>query len=154
MKLNIANIVLFRKFMRIASLILVFALVPCNANADLTRALENYLLILKGVIDPEYLSVDELKEVHWLVERIGDSVGVNSVSSCDPPIETTIDGSFEGWEGDTIVQLSNGDIWQQNDYKYKYMYVYYPDVLIYLDGNRCILVIIEEGEGVSVKKLN
>jgi len=30
---------------------------------------------------------------------------------CDPAIETHIEGDFEGWEGETIYKLSNGQIW-------------------------------------------
>ncbi len=31
-------------------------------------------------------------------------------------IECKIDGAFEGWEGETIVKLTNGQIWQQSEY--------------------------------------
>jgi hypothetical protein len=46
-------------------------------------------------------------------------------------IETQMDGDFEGWEGETIFKLANGQIWQQSEYAFTYTYSYRPDVLIY-----------------------
>jgi hypothetical protein len=46
-------------------------------------------------------------------------------------IESQIDGDFEGWEGETIVKLMNGQIWQQIEYHYEYHYAFMPEVLIY-----------------------
>jgi len=34
-------------------------------------------------------------------------------SSCSPAIENRISGEIEGWDGDTIFKLDNGQIWQQ-----------------------------------------
>lgn len=46
-------------------------------------------------------------------------------------IESHIDGDFEGWTGETIFKLENGQIWQQAEYAYTYHYAYSPEVLIY-----------------------
>lgn len=61
-----------------------------------------------------------------------------------------ISGTFNGWDGDTIVQLTNGQVWQQIEYRYDYHYAYMPNAVIYqsseglkmcVDGvARCILV--------------
>ena len=61
-----------------------------------------------------------------------------------------ISGTFNGWDGDTIVQLANGHIWQQTEYRYDYHYAYMPEVVVYqsaggykmcVDGvSRCIRV--------------
>lgn len=48
-------------------------------------------------------------------------------------IESKIDGESEGFEGDTIFKLTNGQIWQQVDGKYKYKYM--PSVIIIISGN-------------------
>jgi len=45
--------------------------------------------------------------------------------------KTCIDGVFEGWRGDTIIPLCNGQVWQQATYTYEYHYAYRPQVLIY-----------------------
>ena len=49
-------------------------------------------------------------------------------------IESRIDGTFEGWDGDTIFKLQNGQIWQQSSYAYTYHYAYSPKVIIYWSG--------------------
>lgn len=49
-------------------------------------------------------------------------------------IESQIDGDFEGWEGETIVKLMNGQIWQQTEYYYRYHYSFMPKVLIIKSG--------------------
>lgn len=46
-------------------------------------------------------------------------------------IESQIDGDFDGWEGETIVKLTNGEIWQQSEYYYTYHYAFMPKVLIF-----------------------
>lgn len=50
-------------------------------------------------------------------------------------IESKIDGESEGFEGDTIFKLMNGQIWQQTDGKYKYKYKFMPKVTILSKGN-------------------
>lgn len=45
-------------------------------------------------------------------------------------IESRIDGTFEGWTGETIFKLTNGQIWQQDQYAYTYHYAYRPEVII------------------------
>lgn len=46
-------------------------------------------------------------------------------------IESFIDGEFEGFKGETIIKLTNGQIWQQTEYYYHYHYGYRLPVLIY-----------------------
>lgn len=54
-----------------------------------------------------------------------------STSSSKDSIESKIDGDFEGFEGETIIKLMNGQIWQQVEYFYQYHYAFMPNVLIY-----------------------
>ena len=49
--------------------------------------------------------------------------------------ESRIKGAFSGWDGDTLFELTNGQIWQQAEYAYTYHYAYQPKVLIYRDGS-------------------
>ena len=37
----------------------------------------------------------------------------------------------QGWDGETIFKLLNGQIWQQSSYQYHYHYAYMPKVTIY-----------------------
>ncbi|MGA8087665.1 MAG: hypothetical protein WCA10_10185 [Terracidiphilus sp.] len=79
---------------------------------------------------------------------------INTVhSGCTPAIETTIDGDFEGWEGETIFKLSNGQIWQQSEYSYTYSYAYMPEVTIYAAGGGCKLKVEDENETILVKRI-
>ena len=55
----------------------------------------------------------------------------NSNPSSSLTIKSYIDGEFHGFEGDTIVQLTNGQVWQQNGYYYYYYYGYMLPVSIY-----------------------
>ena len=41
-------------------------------------------------------------------------------------IESRIDGTFEGWQGNTKYKLTNGQIWEQVVYKYQYKYSHRP----------------------------
>lgn len=47
---------------------------------------------------------------------------------------SSIDGDFEGWEGETTVILSNGEVWKQYEYKYEYSHSYNPEVWVLSDG--------------------
>lgn len=49
-------------------------------------------------------------------------------------IKSRVDGEFNGWEGDTVVKLENGQVWQQSEYWYHYHYAYMPDVTITNSG--------------------
>jgi len=74
------------------------------------------------------------KSLH--VEQVGEGKYVSPKSgSRKPPspevIESQIDSDFEGWEGETIVKLTNGQIWQQAEFYYKYQYAFMPKVTIF-----------------------
>lgn len=75
------------------------------------------------------------------------SVGLPSSNA----IESCIDGDFNGWEGETIFKLCNGQIWQQSEYAYTYEYAYRPDVVIYKtsSGYRMKVQDVEETIGVT-----
>jgi len=45
---------------------------------------------------------------------------------CDPVIEAQVDGEFNGWKGETIYKLRNGQIWQQAAYHYHYHTLTHP----------------------------
>jgi hypothetical protein len=76
-----------------------------------------------------------------------------SGSGCTPTIETSISGEFNGWEGETIFKLSNGQIWQQAEYDYMYSYSYMPDVTIYATQSGCRMKVEDENETVLVKRI-
>ena len=68
-------------------------------------------------------------------------------------IESSIDGEFTGWEGDTIFMLSNGQIWQQASYDYEYHYAYSPDVIIVRTNGRYMMRVEGVDDPVRVIRL-
>jgi hypothetical protein len=74
-------------------------------------------------------------------------------TSCSPAVESTIAGDIEGWDGETIFKLDNGQIWQQAEYDYTYSYAYRPDVTIYPTTAGCRMKVEDESETVLVKRL-
>lgn len=68
-------------------------------------------------------------------------------------IETQIDGEFNGWEGETIVKLMNGQIWQQTEYHYHYHYAYMPKVLVYRSGGGYKMKVEGVEKAVGVERL-
>jgi len=77
----------------------------------------------------------------------------NSNTSSSDLIESNIDGDFEGFEGDTIIKLMNGQVWQQIDATYKYTYSYMPKVLIYQNGSIYYMSVEGVDKKVMVERL-
>ena len=73
-----------------------------------------------------------IKPLHYSITPAYDYPSTES-SSLDF-IESHIDGDFEGWDGDTVFELSNGQVWQQDSYDYEYHYAYHPEVTIFKKG--------------------
>lgn len=74
-------------------------------------------------------------------------------SSCTPAVESSISGEFEGWSGETIFKLENGEIWQQAEYDYDYDYEYNPDVTIYQTIGGCRMKVEGDDETIIVKRI-
>lgn len=73
------------------------------------------------------------------------------IDKIDDVIKATIINDFNGWSGDTIFELDNGQIWKQSEYDYDYNYSYRPDAIIYSNGYS--FKILVEGNSVAVKRL-
>jgi hypothetical protein len=76
-----------------------------------------------------------------------------ATTNCTPAIETTMEGEFHGWEGETIFKLANGQIWQQAQYDYTYSYSYRPDVTIYQTSAGCRMKVEDENDTILVKRI-
>lgn len=68
-------------------------------------------------------------------------------------IESKIDGDFEGWDGDTIIKLENGQVWQQEDYYCSFDYAYCPKVIIFKSGSKMKMKVVGTDRSVEVKQL-
>lgn len=77
----------------------------------------------------------------------------NGPSSVSPYVESQIVGDFEGWDGDTIFKLMNGEVWQQSSYDYIYHYDYNPIIKIFETQNGYIMKVANLDKTVSVKRI-
>ena len=68
-------------------------------------------------------------------------------------VESQVDGEYNGWEGETIVKLMNGQIWQQTEYHYTYHYAYSPKVLVYPSGGGWKMKVDGTDQVVGVTRL-
>ncbi len=78
---------------------------------------------------------------------------LTSYPSAGPVIETRTMGAFNGWEGETIVRLANGQIWQQTEFYYQYHYAFRPEVLIYKSGGSFKMKVDSVSKAVRVRRL-
>lgn len=118
--------------------------------ADTQRGLRNYQAIMSGQKKIEQLSQQELQEVLDVYEKLKNQKGDNS---CSDSIESQIDGSFKGWDGETVFKLTNGQVWQQSSYSYTYHYSYRPTVLIYPTDGGCKMKVDGVSDSIPVKRL-
>ncbi len=77
----------------------------------------------------------------------------NTPHTQEDMIETQIDGDFEGWEGETIVKLMNGQIWQQTEYYYHYHYAFMPRVTIIKAGAGFKMIVDGIPKAIGVTRL-
>lgn len=68
-------------------------------------------------------------------------------------IESQIEGAFTGWSGETIYKLTNGQIWQQARYAYRYHYAYRPRVVIASGSDGWTLHVDGVDQPLPVKRL-
>ena len=68
-------------------------------------------------------------------------------------IQAQIKGEFTGWEGETLFQLTNGQIWQQSIYAYTYHYAYQPKVIIYATKTGFAMKVDGVSSSINVKRI-
>jgi len=67
--------------------------------------------------------------------------------------ESRIEGNFNGWNGDTIYELTNGQKWKQARYQYKYSYKFRPIAKIWKEGSRYYMEVDNSGDFVEVIRI-
>lgn len=77
----------------------------------------------------------------------------NNSSKNTESYESQVDGDFNGFEGETIIKLFNGQIWQQSDYYYHYHYSFMPKVIIYKTNNIYKMQVEGVDKSISVIRL-
>lgn len=68
-------------------------------------------------------------------------------------LESRISGDFNGFDGQTIFKLTNGQIWQQSEYWYHYHYAYSPAVLIYSDNGQYKIKVDGIDKSIGIHRL-
>lgn len=141
-----------------------------NGSAQLTVNANGGRLDVYGIVDNQARATVQVnahgngavstwkkdgERFHTLGEatRVPRSKNIPSVTTVGDFIESKIDGSFEGWTGDTIVKLTNGQIWKQTEYRYEYHYAFMPDVFIYKSGGGYKMLVEGTDEAVNVERL-
>ncbi len=99
------------------------------------------------------LSPGEIRSLDRWISEFAFALLRPRQGDCSPAIESTIDGEFNGWSGDTIFKLTNGQIWQQASYDYEYEYEYRPDVIIFSSSGGCKMLVERMDEAIEVKQL-
>jgi len=104
----------------------------------------------------EKLSAEELRSLNqWLgsfTVRILQTMQGGG-GGCGDVIESHIEGTFNGWSGETVFKLTNGQIWQQSSYAYTYHYAYRPGVTIFPASGGCKMKVEGVSDSISVKRL-
>ena len=100
----------------------------------------------------EWLNHYTFKVLRTAAETNGSDATVGR-SSCSPALESTISGDIEGWDGETVFKLDNGQIWKQAEYAYTYFYAYRPDVTIYQTSSGCRMKVEDESDTVLVRRI-
>ena len=68
------------------------------------------------------------RSAEWLA--VADAQGEDALPAEEDAIETAIDGDFDGWVGNTVFRLQNGQVWQQVSPSARYLFAHAPKVTI------------------------
>lgn len=76
------------------------------------------------------------RELAWTTSLFGSGMAPAPSLGAVGVVESQIDGEFNGWSGDTIFKLMNGQIWQQASPDVYIYIAVYPNVVIYPSDGR------------------
>lgn len=115
---------------------------------DLSTALPNWFIVNRdGKIEVSY-------ELMMLLAYGAYKQSQESMpNSQDSVIESRIDGEFNGWDGETIFKLQNGQIWEQDEYAYTYSYKYSPRVTIYRASSGWMMQVEGMTKAIRVRQI-
>jgi hypothetical protein len=60
-----------------------------------------------------------------------------------------VEDEWEGWEGETVVELTDGSVWKQEEYHYEYRYSYRP----FMTLERDIMYVEGMSRGIRVSRV-
>lgn len=110
--------------------------------------LYEYYPTITACPDGNFIVLDDKK---LSAKPISGSSGAETSSSV---IESNIYGSWNGWSGDTIIRLTNGQIWEQIGLALSLSIGLGNDVLIYEKSGSYYMMVDGEDKAVMVRRLN
>ena len=100
---------------------------------------------------PDVIIYQHRGYTYMQVEDVDKTIKVRSLEYS--AIKSRIDGEFKGWDGDTVFKLTNGQVWQQDQYGYVYHYAYNPEVIIYKVNFGYEMMVKGLDQTIKVKRL-
>jgi hypothetical protein len=136
---------------------------PEAAHAEPARPLlePGKVLALRNLMKPDEfraagldrLSRQELSTLDDWVGRLAVRLlTVRTRAGCSSPVDSRIDGDFEGWDGGTLFELENGQVWMQRGTARQHTYRFSPRVRIHRSTSGCAMTVDGVGE-VLVERL-
>jgi hypothetical protein len=101
----------------------------------------------------DYYESNELSNTEEIEQKTNKDFNINLLNP-NSVINVQVDGDFEGWDGETIIKLTNGEIWKQVEYCYLYHYSFMPKGTISFSSNGYKMKIDGANTEVVVEKLN
>lgn len=135
-------------------LVPVFAIAPSLARAEPPRQDPIVQLDTFAAPTPVWLDVELWFHAVFPTWPSPGTIGVDKPSSaCSSAISSRIDGEFEGWHGETVFKLANGQLWKQASNQLSHAYKHSPDVLVYWADGVCKLKVSGMVDEVFVERL-
>jgi hypothetical protein len=75
----------------------------------------------------------------WVGRLMARLLRDRKATGCSSPVDTRIDGEFQGWSGHTVVGLENGQIWRQIGSHAAHAYKVSPRVQIHRSPAGCLM---------------
>jgi hypothetical protein len=119
---------------------------PAHAQPSPPSRRSSAVLELRNLMTPvefrtaglERLTAQELASLDgWIGRLVVRLLTERKQAGCASAVETRIDGDFEGWNGDTLFELENGQVWKQRGSASQYTYRFSPAVVIYRSESGC-----------------
>ena len=85
----------------------------------------------------------------WVLDFVA-ALSLSEASACSPTSKSTIADSFLGWDSDTIVQMTNGEVWQQDSQAYSNGFRYRPEAIVFSLHGECVMLVEGTDEAVAV----
>jgi hypothetical protein len=135
--------------------------VATTPSTATTTATKNILELRNLMSEPEFraaglqkLSAQEMVRLNdWVGRMVVRLIKDRKQAGCGQPIESRVSGEFEGWDGNTVVELQNGQIWKQRDRVYKYTYKISPKAIVYQSGDGCHMKVDGADQEILVERL-